>query len=251
MWSQGSLDAIKDIKKTVLKRKIILNIIIDSSAWYDRIFRYSHMTIALVSPIIAFVDQLVNGNVERTSTAVLVLSSIVAGMIKLKEYLKFDKLKDQAKQQSVKYNQLVQRIDRELRKTTKQDEEAFISWITRELSIIEVDDPDITTKVKEKFIALCKEKGIPYDEDIAALEDLFRGRNTSDIEIKINQTEEIKDDDLPNTQPNTQPNKTIHRQSSIVSPNDPARIEYRKNIQTLDTSKDLEWAIQRLNDLDS
>jgi hypothetical protein len=76
---------------------------------------------------------MIHGSAERTSTIVVILSTIVAGMIKLKDYLKFDKLKDQAKQQTVKYQQLYQRIEKEMRKQldTRQNGEEFISWVNQ------------------------------------------------------------------------------------------------------------------------
>ncbi len=152
-----------------------MNIIIESYSWYDKIFRYSHMTIALIAPAISFLDRMITGSAEQTSTVVLILGGIVAGMIKIKDYLKFDKLKDQAKQQTVKYQQLYQRIEREMRKPSqsRQNGEEFISWITRELSIIEIDDPELSQTLKNKYIDLCKSKGIPVDEDLEALSELF------------------------------------------------------------------------------
>jgi cellobiose-specific phosphotransferase system component IIB len=272
-WSEGVIEAIKDTKKTILKKKVILNIIIESYSWYDRIFRYSHMTIALVAPLISFLDQMINNTVENTSTAVLVLSSIVAGMIKLKDYLKFDKLKDQAKQQTIKYQQLYQRIEREMRKTEsiRQNGEEFISWITRELSIIEVDDPDLPQSLKEKYIQLCKARGIPYDEDLEALGELFAAKvqivveNVVDqyavdqtlkmhVQQPINMQEDPHNDQKDPHVDQKDPNidhkamyKTLRKQRS---PSDEAdRQEYREKVKTLDTAQDLNWAIERLNGL--
>lgn len=265
-WSEGVIEAINDTKKTILKKKVILNIIIESYSWYDRIFRYSHMTIALVAPLISFLDQMINNTVENTSTAVLVLSSIVAGMIKLKDYLKFDKLKDQAKQQTIKYQQLYQRIEREMRKaeSIRQNGEEFISWITRELSIIEVDDPDLPQSLKEKYIQLCKARGIPYDEDLEALGELFAAKLQIVVEQAVDQyavdqtlkmhvpqpinmqEDPHNDQKDPNIDHKTM-YKTLRKQRS---PSDEAdRQEYREKIKTLDTAQDLNWAIERLNGL--
>lgn len=287
-WSEGVIDAIKDTKKTILKKKVILNIIIESYSWYDRIFRYSHMTLALVAPIISFLDQMINDTVENTSTAVLVLSSIVAGMIKLKDYLKFDKLKDQAKQQTIKYQQLYQRIDREMRKSEsiRQNGEEFISWITRELSIIEIDDPDLPQSLKEKYIQLCQARGIPYDEDLEALGELFATKVQIAVEQAVDKTtsqpvsmvnlpakdskddskDDPKDDSKDLEDPQEDPHtdhkdaidhkdpidpktmyKTIRKQRSLSDEAD--KQEYREKVKTLNTAQDLNWAIERLNNL--
>lgn len=269
-WSEGVIDAIKDTKKTILKKKVILNIIIESYSWYDRIFRYSHMTLALVAPIISFLDQMINDTVENTSTAVLVLSSIVAGMIKLKDYLKFDKLKDQAKQQTIKYQQLYQRIDREMRKSEsiRQNGEEFISWITRELSIIEIDDPDLPQSLKEKYIQLCQARGIPYDEDLEALGELFATKVQIAVEQAVDKTtsqpvsmvnlpaKDSKDDSKDPKDPQDDHKdpidpktmyKTIRKQRSLSDEAD--KQEYREKVKTLNTAQDLNWAIERLNNL--
>ncbi len=248
-WSSGANIAINDTKKTVLRRKVLLNIIIESYSWYDRVFRYSHMTLALVAPLVSFLDQMITGSVESTSTTVLILSSIVAGMLKLKDYLKFDKLKDQAKQQTIKYQQLYQRIERELHKadSVRQNEEDFIAWITRELSIIEVDDPDIPQSLREKYIKLCKDRGIPYDEDLDALGELFGTKIQIVVDQPAPQIQTITPDAESHPVPETEKYKTIRKQRS---PSDEAeRNEYRERIKTLDTSKDLDWAIDRLNGL--
>jgi hypothetical protein len=129
------------------------------------------MTLAISTPIIAFVDQLVNNSIEQTTTTTTVLSTIVAGMIKLKDYLKFDKTKDLAKQQTIKYGQLYARIDREIRKPneSRQNVEDFIYWINREFANLEIADPDLPNSLKEQYILLCKENDISYSDDLSIL----------------------------------------------------------------------------------
>lgn len=170
-WTQESITAINEIKQAVLRKKIILSMIIDYYSKYDKIFRYLHMTLAISTPIIAFVDQLVNNSIEQTTTTTTVLSTIVAGMIKLKDYLKFDKTKDLAKQQTIKYGQLYARIDREIRKPneSRQNVEDFIYWINREFANLEIADPDLPNSLKEQYILLCKENDISYSDDLSIL----------------------------------------------------------------------------------
>lgn len=274
-WQNGVIEAIKDTKKTILKKKIILNIIIENYAWYDRIFRYAHMFIALTTPLISFVDQQVNGDVEKTSTTVVVLSSIVAGMIKLKDYLKFDKLRDQAKQQTVKYQQLYQRIEREMRKVEKQNGEEFISWITRELSIIEIDDPDLPQNMRKKYVQICQENNIPYNEDLEALGELFAAKIQVEIDRMADSKLETASSPLnPLPPPNPEQKEETHPRVSLNpgqkqeqkqeqkeevkfgsvrkprSMSDEAeRQEYHEKIKTLNTAQDLNWVIERLNGL--
>ncbi len=283
-WSGQGLNAVKDTKKAILRKKIILNIIIESYSKYDKIFRYIHMLFALTSPVIAFINQLATGSVEQTSTVTLVLSSIVAGMIKLKDYLKFDKTKDRAKQQTVKYSQLYERIDRELRKPNgkRQNEEDFIYWTSREFNNLEVGDPDLPHSLKDKYISLCKENNIPYEEDLAMLQELIKDAAIAVVVDHIADNEHGKVDDAQGNVDEAQGNTNIQnvhtKADSIVDrtvdrthidtinetppkkvttirqrseSDEKARVEYREQIKTLDTSKDLQWAIDRLNTLES
>ncbi len=268
-WSGQGLNAVKDTKKAILRKKIILNIIIESYSTYDKIFRYIHMFFALTSPVIAFINQLATGSVEQTSTVTLVLSSIVAGMIKLKDYLKFDKTKDRAKQQTVKYSQLYERIDRELRKPNgkRQNEEDFIYWTTREFNNLEIGDPDLPHSLKDKYISLCKENNIPYEEDLAMLQELIKDAaiavvvdhiadndhgNVDGTHAATNiQNVDIKADRTHIDTINETPLKKVTTIRQRSESDEKARVEYREQIKTLDTSKDLQWAIDRLNTLES
>lgn len=238
-WSDGSIESIKDIKKTILKKKIILNIIIESNLWYDRVFKVCHMALAIGAPLISFIDQQITGSVESTSTAVIVLNSVVAGMLKVRDYLTFDKLKDQAKQQTIKYQQLYQRIEREIRKpeSSRQNSDEFISLVFRELSIIEIDDPNLPQSLKKNYIKLCKDKGIPYDEDLEALGELFANKVQIVVDKSINM-------------PSEQKVIEVTTKKQIFSAENDNRQDYQEKVKTLDTRKDLNWAIERLNNLD-
>jgi hypothetical protein len=253
------------------------------------------MFFALTSPVIAFINQLATGNIEQTSTVTLVLSSVVAGMIKLKDYLKFDKTKDRAKQQTVKYSQLYERIDRELRKPNgkRQNEEDFIYWTSREFNNLEVGDPDLPHSLKDKYISLCKENNIPYGEDLAMLQDLIKDAaiavvvdhiadnikypenehgNVDGTHSKVDGTQGNVDEastatNIQNEHTKSEP--TVDRTHTVADTindtppkkvttirqrsesDEKARVEYREQIKTLDTSKDLQWAIDRLNTLES
>lgn len=226
MWDETNLLAIKDVKTSILKKKIILGLIIDSYARYDKIFRYLHMILALFSPLIVFIDQLVEGNTDRVSNSVLVISAVVAGMIKLKEYLKFDKIKDIAKQQTVKYTQLYQKIEQEVKKSsTVPQQKDFVYWIGREFSQIEMADPDISHEIKNRFVSLCKDKNIPHSEDIDMLIDIATEKIA--IAETPEQTEVVEE-------------KTIHTDRQIT------KQAFKEQISTFDSKEDLHWAIERL-----
>lgn len=150
----------------------MMNILITNYSWYDKFFNYVHMTVAIITPLLAFISQLGIG-ADTINTIILITSGIVPGMIKIKDHLKYDKIKDQAKQQSAKYQQLYQHIDREMAKTVQQNITELVSWVNREFSIIETDDPELNSKLRAKYIQMCKEKNIPYDDDLQELTELL------------------------------------------------------------------------------
>ena len=284
-WSVSAISAINDIKKNILKKKVLLNIIIESYSWYDKAVKYVHMFLAVATPVVIYVDQITAS--DQSSTAAIVVSAVVAGMIKLKEYLKFTKTKDQAKQQTVKYQQLFQRIEREMRKNDgKQNEEDFISWVNRELSIIEIDDPDVPQSLKKIFIATCQEKGIPYDEDLEALSELFGSATVKDVSMPAVKGKKIEDDkvktpevkspdikiDIPEShqtesshqinsqhlgksisvEVDAQPNiNTISINTRYPSSPLANKETYRREVAEFDPTRDTSWALERLAEINN
>lgn len=284
MWSKKSNIIINNIKRTILMKKIMLNFIIDNYSRYDKLFRYCHISIAALTPTIATINKLVSTNEDQANTVTLILSSLVAAMIKIKDYLKFDKIKETAKQQTIKYEQLYQRIEREMLKSIdrRQSEEDFIYWINREFNNIEISDPDISQSLKNKYIKFCKDNNIPFDNDIDSLQILIHNTNIKETrenkEIRENKVlENCSNDDITviehnenssvvvidNTADNTADNTTDNtadntadtdliqddniyvRTRTLSDEND--KKEYKQKIQHLDIDRDLSWVLERLN----
>lgn len=188
IWSVENENSIRDIKKEILKKKIIMSFIINSYSKYDKIFRYIHLFIAAAVPVIGFASEEAAKNGSSSATnASIVLGSIVAIMIKIKDYLKFDKLATVSKQQTVKYEQLYVRIDREMAKPVhkRQAPDDFIYWIDREFNNIEMADPDFTESLKHQYIAACKDRGIPCDDDLDVLGHLINTTVVDHIEHTV------------------------------------------------------------------
>lgn len=247
------IKTINEIKKAILRKKIILSIIIDSYSKYDKIYRYVHLFLALTAPVIAFINQLVSGSAEQVKTTTLIISAIVAGMIKIKDYLKFDKTKENAKQQTIKYGQLFQRIDREIRKPDdkRQNIEDFIYWINREFTNLEISDPELPNSLKDAYIALCKEKNIPYDEDIAVLTNLIQSEVVNVVVDKVLDSSYIKDEVVNVVDVVDKPEvvNVVDKTTDLID-DKKDRLDYKQKVNTLDPSKDLQWAIDRLSSLE-
>jgi hypothetical protein len=143
------------------------------------------------------------------------------------------------------------------------------------LSIIEIDDPDLPQSLKEKYIQLCQARGIPYDEDLEALGELFATKVQIAVEQAVDKTtpqpvsmvnlpakdskDDSKDDPKDDSKDPKDPKdpidpidpktmyKTIRKQRSLSDEAD--KQEYREKVKTLNTAQDLNWAIERLNNL--
>lgn len=181
-WSAAGYKCINDIKKTILKKKIKLSFIINNYSLKDKVFKYVHIILAIATPVCALVEELTN----TVQGSTLILSLLVASMIKLRSHLKYSKIHTIAKEQTVKYKQLYDRIESELIKpiAKRQAEDDFIYWIIREHNNIEASDPELTASDTVAFKKICIEKKIPYDEDLQVLQILTNDASTISLSIR-------------------------------------------------------------------
>lgn len=276
-WSESGKQQVKEIKKMIVKKKIMLGFMIDDYSWWDRRFRYLHTGLATIVPLITFVDKVATGSAENTAVTTLVLSSIVAGMIKLKDTLKFGKIVSLAQQQTIKYKQLFQRIEREMYKqdAKRQTEDDFIYWVNREYNNIEMSDPELTHNMKKKFAELCKSKNIPYDEDMDALASLLQDSAKELTNVVIQKaTEDIADAVITDAEAEKAmvelKNKPVEAEKSMVElkdkqvdnpVNNPVRIrstsdeqdraQYKETMKKFNPTEDMQWALDRLTDINT
>lgn len=262
-WSEECERIVNKTKAMILKKKILLQFIIQDYAWYDKLFRYVHMAVASGSPLAAIADLMTSGSVDRTAMFIVVLSSIVACLIKLREHVQFDRVETTSKQQSVRYEQLFQRIQNEAIKPNikQQNEDQFLYWILREFNNIQITDPEIAPEYKKKMAKICTEKGIPYDDDMAELERLrnckldgrpaepestepesagINGENRANgenemVEIVIGGAEPVE------VKANLQRNPTV-----IADEHDAS--EFHKKIKDYNTQMDFKWIMSRMDD---
>jgi hypothetical protein len=317
-WSNITVQQIKLLKKAILKKKIMLGFVIDSYSKYDKIFRYLHILLAVCVFGLGVAEEIARDSTGSTSTVTIILSAAVVAMMKLKDYLNYDKIKESAKQQTIKYEQLYQRIEREMFKPNgkRQKEEDFLYWIGREYNGIEMADPELSHSMQKKFAELCKEKGIPYDSDLEALTVLLRDDEDPDqnMRLQIKIVEEVNKEDgltkemqkadrkilesnqhganpfattesatdikpeqadivteLPEKEPtkdSISPKETttqlvhtrqptirlVPRQSLVRTRSgteEEDRVTYKEKMKTFDSKADLQWAMERLQGLDT
>jgi hypothetical protein len=246
-WSKHTYLLLKDIKKNILKKKIILSFMVESYALYDKFFRYTHMILAFTIPMISLMDQVINHDVEKTTNVTLVMSSVVAGMIKFKDYLKFDKIKELSKQQTIKYEHLYKKIERESGKLNKMNEEEFINLINSELTNLDISDPDIPRNIKKKIEALCKSRNVLFEDDIDTLKNLTDVK-IDNCDVKVDNIEN-KAVEIDAENKAVEPPKLVHQFSTRKrSPSDDANAEnYKDQMKNLNPQEDIKYAMERLN----
>lgn len=214
-WSEESITRIKYTQVLILQHKLLMNYIIDIYNTKYKRFNFVKKVIAYSIPMLLTTKEFLE-NSNGISFVTVTLGYLVAGLVKAGDYIKYDRTRDIAREQTTKYTELYNKIDRELSKSDakKQDEGHFIIWIERELTHIELDNPEIKHKEKEQFIELCKAKGIAYKDDIEKLKSIVI--------------------DSPRS-PDMMSNKKL----------------FRKTVQEYNEEKDISWIRERLQHFES
>jgi hypothetical protein len=172
MWSDETKNKIDSMKKLILKKKIILGFMIERYSKFDMGLNLIQWSFVLIVPVLSLISEI---QVVNFSKFILIISTLTAAIIKLKNHLNFDKIVSDCKDQCIKYERLYQQIDSEILKpdVKKQSEDEYIYWLTKDLNIIELGDPDISYIDKQKFIKKCKDANIPYEDDMTNLINMY------------------------------------------------------------------------------
>ena len=156
-----------DIKTKILIKKITVNFIINSYANTSRLYRFIHMGLAITAPLITLIDYAVTGDVNATFSTSLILSAVVAGMVKIKDHLKFDKIGNIAKHQSLRYERLYKHIEAEEARHANSPD--FVYWVTRAFNDISHSDPELPERDREKLNSFLINHKIEIQTDIQRL----------------------------------------------------------------------------------
>ncbi len=265
-------EKILSIKKKILKHKILMNFIIDNYSTWDKIFKYTHLFLAAITPVLI----LIQSNLPEASNAAVVIGFVVLGLTKFKENLTYEKIRESAKEQTVKYSNIYDKIENEMIKAInkRQDPSDFIYWITRELNNIELNDPDLSNKSKNEFLKFCKINEIEYSDDIIDLNRLNHlDKNTEKtielnhldktsektneektIEEKINEekttdkTNEKKTTDKTIEEKTNKPDLSINIQESHTPRTKKSmdKTKYKETVKNIDVKSDLKWTLERM-----
>ena len=202
-WSNRAEKKIKKLELGILKKKILMNIIVEKYAWRACIYGYVQRSITIFAPLLGIINLLVKDQ-YKLDVIYTVISILVACLSEVKNLVEFDEIRDTAKSQSVKYQQLYTRIERERERLIKQPEEDFIYQKRERFLDIEQNDPESSPDIYEKFQSVCKKLGIPYDENI---EEIKRLLEEEVITIVVDETHADEDE------------KNSHNDSVVISSN--------------------------------
>lgn len=176
-WGDDGDRRISEIKTQILLKKLFMGFLIKHYSKWDRVYRWLLMLIALLAPSISILNETISeeGRNEGLVIASIVLECLVAGLIKLKEFVVFDKIQDSAKAQTIKYRQLYDRIEREMMKKPgdRSPMGEFIYWIQREFDALVLNDPEVNYSDIQEFEGECRTNGFPVESDKARLQEIL------------------------------------------------------------------------------
>ncbi len=195
------MNKINEIKKNILMKKILLNFLIDKYSKYDMYYRYLHILIGVFTIVVTAINQIT----KKSTTPSLILSTLFTMMLKIKEYLKFDKHKEISKHQALRYAQLYDTIEKEMFEMTYLSTEEFLVQLNRDFMNIQNSDPDISYRDKQNFKIYCQKNNIPFKDDTeiyinlinedtqVSLKTYRKKYETIDINLAIAKLNEIKE----------------------------------------------------------
>ena len=236
------METVKHLKRLLLKKKILMSVVVDHYSKTNDIIKWITWISILLTPLLTLLSTIYINASGDINKVLLITSTIAAGVVKIKNYMNIDQYISSAKAQSIKYEKLYQKIDLENAKPAnkKQSEDDFIYWITREFNSIEMNDPEISYNIKMRYITECKRNNISYDEDIAMLRS---------IDVDQNTKKQVSGLELPGPSSNLD----IENQTptSIRSNEDVQNIiDYKANYKIYNNQQNINWTIERLNNLD-
>jgi hypothetical protein len=180
---------IKRVKVFILRRKIMLNFLVSLYRKWDRVFKIFQLLAAAAAPCVGLYEKSAkNSGSEGAGIASAVLGFIVTLTVALRKFIVFDELQNTAKEQTIRYSQLLARID--LESAGSKDPERLLEDVLREYGSIRVNDPVLSADDRESFQKYCIENGIPPDEDLEQIRELLNdsidiGRLVQDGEKKL------------------------------------------------------------------
>ncbi len=232
-WSADANEKIRGIQLKILKRKIMLNMLINRYSLKSKLFRWCQKIIASLAVFLGFL-QYVFQQLEIGGTIAFGATIVYNILLHIRDYVTYDRTRDVAKEQNVKYQELYEEIDNECIKNPdqKQREHDFINWINRSYEAIYASDPDLTQTEQLMFEELCKKHNIVVDDDL---------NEYNKIKVIIEQRHSPRS--LTNATVNTE---TVNN-TTVNTTINKTQLKRKDAINSLNTSEDIKWIEERLN----
>jgi hypothetical protein len=266
VWSDETLQSLRRFQRDILYAKFKMSFMLDSYEWWDNLYRWGHIVIATLAPIISIVTASVDENSTGYQILAIVIGTVTAMLIKIKDYVVFDKIRDRAKEQSARYQMLYIRIRNEMAKEPedRQGPREFFYWTNREFLSISAEDPRMTQEEKDSFKLYCEKKGVKYyDDDVDELKRAMDAVTVDDgPHIGATDVEMVPaDDQRPPPDPaECKDGPPVFKEKKTdefamirnrASTDRRERQSYLQTVKTLKTPADLAWTMERFRDLEN
>ena len=225
---------VNNVKSIILRKKILMTFLVDDFAFYDKISKNILIAAASLPVLLGVISSVLqklatlenraNTNGIIIDIVIIILNAVVIGLIKLKESFKYDKYKEAAKEQSIRYSQLYDKIENDFH-NEEQNEDNFLYWMSREYGMVEMNDPEVSVAQRRKFEAECTRRNIPYEDDVTALQNLVIDNGSVDDSV-ANSTTTLE---------------------TAANDNESNRTNYVAARKTYDNNASLVWVMNRLN----
>lgn len=260
------------IKKNILSKRIMMNILVQYYTKIDRTFKYVQTFLSITSAGCAALAKFYP-NAEPNNTILLVATIGTVVCLRLRTIFNVERHRHQARDQILAYSSLFDKIDNEFNDSVKTESYGIVvELINKEYNNIAKYDPEIDSITYEKYKKICKENKIPINDEISEFKALLSETEQSDLAsavsvpshtIDIGNKEDDKKDDKDNVitpklnRDNTQntadtrgsksPGQTEKNKINILKRLDTSHIDVK---QEVNIKADLKYSLDRLQRLD-
>lgn len=240
-WSQETLDKIGLLKQKILMRKIMMDYVIKIYDGWDTWYSRGVMIAVALTFISGVISELMGDEAQAAKISVIITSVVTGGLVKVKDYVGFEKVRDTGKSQTIKYRNLYDRIDHEFMKPTRdrQHEDDFLYWCNREYENIYTQDPELAYTDREEFDKYMLEKGLVLVEDDVENLRKLQGSRKEQHAISIC-------DEKDNTHIVVDPMRLIKKHADADKKE---RDSLKQALTHTQTTADIDWALERLKEV--
>lgn len=169
------------LKKNILSKRIMMNILVQYYTKIDRTFKYIQTFLSVTSAGCAALAKFYP-NAEPNNTILLVATIGTVVCLRLRTIFNVERHRHQARDQILAYSSLFDKIDNEFNDSVKTESYGIVvELINKEYNNIAKYDPEIDSITYEKYKKICKENKIPINDEISEFKALLSETEQSDL----------------------------------------------------------------------